>query len=207
MTEPDFEDHQRRLDAWRRLTPGAALTLVKVAPDGVEAARYAGEVVAVHEPEQWVVIRAAWNYKLLTLDRLSFHPGDILLEWFSPVQPFNAFGVYSPHGLFRGWYANVTFPAYLEAPSEVGDPPSLIWHDLYLDLVGLPNGDFTIRDEDELSAARLEIDDPALHERIGAAIAELERRFRGDVVPFADPSASFARLALGDQHPNSAVAK
>ena len=56
-------------------------------------------------------------------------------------------------GDFKGWYANVTHPAHL-VPSA--DPPVLIWHDLYVDLVGLPNKTYTIRDDDELEASNLD---------------------------------------------------
>lgn len=205
MTEPVAEELQRRLDSWSRLPSGAALTLVKVAPDGSEAARYDGTVVALLEPEMWMVIRAVWTYQKVNLNGLPFCPGDVLLEWFSPIQPFNAFAVYSPEGQFRGWYANVSLPAYLQSPGKVGEPPLLIWHDLYLDLVGLPNGEFTIRDEDELFDSRLEEHDPALHGRILVAAMELERRFRGGHFPFVDPQASFARLTLGDGPADSAV--
>ncbi len=199
MTEPLSEELQRRSEAWSRLTPGTALILVKEAPDGSEVARYAGDVVALHKPEKWAVIRAAWTYQSLHLDGLWFHPADILLEWFSAVHPFNAFAIFSPAGQFRGWYANVTLPAYLEAPSENGEAIVLVWHDLYLDLIGLPNGDFVIRDEDELSTARVEERDPVLYERIRAAIGELERRFRDRRLPFVDPHDLFAGLVGGDQ--------
>ncbi len=110
-------------------------------------------------------------------------PETILLEWFSPRHPFNAFAVFSPEERFKGWYANVTHPARLDVAA---DPPVLIWHDLFLDLVGLPDGSFTLRDDDELLASGLANADPELHARILEAQSELIRRFEHRLPPFAD---------------------
>ena len=70
-----------------------------------------------------------------------------------------AFAVFSPQDHFKGWYANVAHPALLDATI---DPPVLFWHDLYLDLVGLPDGSFTVRDDDELLASGLADANPEL---------------------------------------------
>lgn len=165
---------------WDELTPGAVLTVVKLAPDGSEAARYPGEVVAVSR-DDWLAVRATWTYDHLALDGLEFHPGDTLLEWFSPTHPFNAFAVHAPDGRLRGWYGNVTLPARLDTRQN---PLLLLWHDLYLDLIGLPDGTFTIRDEDELRDSGLRARDPALCERIVEARDELVRRFQSGLPPF-----------------------
>lgn len=167
--------------SWSRLAPGQAVTVIKLAPDGKEAARYPGEVVALYLSERWIVVRATWTYRQVDLDGLSFVPGDELLEWFSPDHPFNAFAVISPGGDLRGWYANVTYPTRLD---DSESPPLLVWHDLYLDLVGLPNGTVTLRDEDELLASRLRERDPQLYRRIIGASAELSRRFELGLPPF-----------------------
>jgi hypothetical protein len=140
--------------------------------------------VASVDEGRWVVVRATWTYQVVELDGLAFHPGDVLLEWFSPDHTFNAFAVFSTARELRGWYANVTKPAYLEPENADGDPPVLVWHDLYLDLVGLPNGTFAIRDEDELEASSLQDRDPALYQEIGLAGQELARRFVRSLLPF-----------------------
>jgi uncharacterized protein DUF402 len=158
------------------------VTVIKLAPDGKEAARYPGEVVAFYQSEHWIVVRATWTYRQVDLDGLSFMPGDELLEWFSPDHPFNAFAVNSPGGDLRGWYANVTYPTRLDDSTS---PPLLVWHDLYLDLVGLPDGTVTLRDEDELLASGLRETDPQLYKRITEASAELSRRFELGLPPFA----------------------
>jgi hypothetical protein len=148
--------------AWSTLTVGRQLTIVKLAPDGSEAARYSGEVVAVEPDGAWVVVRARWALPTITLDGLCFEPGDQLLEWFSPHHPFNAFALLAPEGALKGWYANVTQPARLDTSQP---PPVLTWHDLYVDLVGFPNGRFTMRDDDELRASGLQGRDPRLYQR------------------------------------------
>ena len=182
MTVRDEEQRQRASAIWSSLIPGTALTVVKLAPDGSEAARYHGEV-AGHREDSWLLIQATWTNRTIELEGLSFCPGDQLLEWFSSSDPFNAFAVFSPQDNFKGWYANVAHPARLDA---TGNPPVLFWHDLYLDLIGLPDGSFTLRDEDELLASGLADADPELHARILEARRELIRRFQGRLPPFAD---------------------
>jgi hypothetical protein len=158
---------------------------VKLAPDGSEAARYRGKVVG-HHRDSWVLVQATWTNRTIELGGLSFCPGDILLEWFSPRHLFNAFAVFSPGAKLKGWYANVTHPARLDVAT---DPAVLIWHDLFLDLVGLPDGSFTLRDDDELLASGMADTDPALHARILAARSELIQRFERRRPPFTDVSA------------------
>ena len=178
------------------LPPGAELTIVKLAPDGREAARYTVEVVGYHE-DSWMLVRATWTYRTVDIGEFSFCPGDSLLEWFSPLYPFNAFAVFSPNHRLKGWYANVTQPARLDIAA---DPPILIWHDLFLDLVGLPDGSFTLHDDDELLASGIANADPDLHARILDARAELIRRFQCRLPPFADPPAATPSQAHHQQN-------
>jgi uncharacterized protein len=189
VTDRDREQHELTTGAWSSLPLGADLTVVKLAPDGSEAARYQGEVVG-HYPESWVLVLATWSNRTINLGGLSFCPGDTLLEWFSPRHPFNAFAVFSPADQLKGWYANVTHPARLDAGQ---DPPILIWHDLFLDLVGLADGSFTIRDEDELLASGLPHAEPELYARIREAQSELVRRFEHRLPPFANAPTITAR--------------
>ena len=170
--------------AWSSLLPGAELVVVKLAPDGSEAALYQAEVVG-HYPDSWALVLATWTNPTIDLEGLSFCPGDRLLEWFSPRHPFNAFAIFSPADRLKGWYANVTHPTQLDATQ---DPPVLIWHDLFVDLVGLPDGSFTVRDEDELLASGLTDAEPELYARILEAQSELIRRFEHRLPPFANLS-------------------
>jgi uncharacterized protein len=182
VTDRELEENQLTTPMWPSLPPGTELIIVKLAPDGSEAARYQGEVVG-HCRDSWVLVLATWTHPTIDLGGLSFCPGDKLLEWFSPRQPFNAFAVFSPADWLKGWYANVTHPARIDTTQ---DPPVLIWHDLFLDLVGLLDGSFTVRDEDELLASGLSHAEPELYARILEAQSELIRRFEHGLPPFAD---------------------
>ena len=168
-------------DAWLRLVPGQAIHIRKRHPDGSEATTYPGVVMDIELPAPWVGIRAKWTRDVIVLDGLAFTPGDTLHEYFSPEHPFNVFTVIAPDGRTRGWYANVTYPATLQTETE---PWSLTWHDLFIDLVGLPDGNYVVRDEDELAEAQLEATDPALYGMIVAARDEMIERFTRRGAPF-----------------------
>ena len=83
VTDRDPERPQLATAAWSSLLPGAELAIVKLAPDGSEAARYRGEVVG-HRHDSWVLVLATWTNRTIEIGGLSFCPGDNLLEWFSP---------------------------------------------------------------------------------------------------------------------------
>ncbi|MCA9880619.1 MAG: YgaC family protein [Thermomicrobiales bacterium] len=171
-------------DQWERLTPGQRLSVVKLTPEGDEVTRYPATAIGHSASDDWLIVRAVWTHHRIELDGLVFAPGDALIEWFSPVLPFNAFAVLSPADELRGWYANVTFPAYL-APAEEGPgSPTLVWRDLYLDVIGLPDGRSFLCDEDELAASGLATTNPLLHAEIQAAAEDLRRRFRDGSLPF-----------------------
>lgn len=174
--------HEAR-EVWQHLGLGQAITVIKLNPEGAEATRYSAVMVERAPEDDWIALRAIWTYERVEIDGLVFNPGDELVEWFSPMQPFNAFAVLSPAGALRGWYANVTYPAYLEPPGA-GNPLTLFWHDLYLDLVGLPDDSFVTRDEDELAESGLEARNPSLHREILAAADELARRYMSRQLPF-----------------------
>ena len=172
-----------RAAAWPDLLPGTRLQIVKLAPDGTVAARDPGEVIEAGAPPPWVAVRATWVSRPHNLDGLLFIAGDRLHEFFSPAHPFNVFSVFAPDGALRGWYANVTYPALLDPTT---DPPTLTWHDLYLDVVALPDGTTVVRDEDELAEADLASSDPDLHAAILAARDDLLARWRNRAFPFPE---------------------
>jgi uncharacterized protein len=193
VTDRGLVGNQLPAATWASLLPGAELTIVKLAPDGSEAARYQGEVVGRCR-DSWLLVLATWVNRTIDIGGLSFCPGDNLLEWFSPRHSFNAFAVFSPSDRLKGWYANVTHPARLDATQ---DPPVLIWHDLFVDLVGLADGSFAVRDEDELLASGLSHAEPELYARILEAQSELIRRFEHRLPPFAQ---SPTLTALGNRY-------
>ncbi len=123
--------------SWPAVPTGAQLKVVKLAPDGATAATYPATSMATAAPAPWIALSAVWTHGFVDLDGLRFVPGDQLVEYFSPRDPYNAFVVYAPDGALRGWYANVTYPAALERRDGRW---TLTWHDLYVDLVMLPDG-------------------------------------------------------------------
>jgi hypothetical protein len=170
---------------WPVLLDGTDLRIVKLAPDGREVTSYPGRVMECDRPAQWVVARAEWVLKTIELDGLRFVPGDRLHEFFSPAHPFNVFSIWSPYGALRGWYANVTQPARLD---PLTDPITLYWHDLYIDVIALPDGTVTVRDEDELIEAGMASSDPDLHALILLARDDLLRLFADRAFPFHESS-------------------
>ena len=163
------------------MSPGDVLSVVKLAPDGTEVARYPGTVVTRPGAGGWVEVQAVWTYGRIDVDGLIFEPGDELHEWFSPSADFNAFALHAPTEAFKGWYANVTYPARLDIETV---PPTLAWHDLYVDVIVLPDGTTTVCDEDELAASGIASRDPRLHRRILRARDEILRRHDHRLTPF-----------------------
>lgn len=166
---------------WPALAVGTRLIVVKLVPEGHEKARYRGTVIEAGAPHPWVAVETVWTLRPYDLDGLLLLPGDTLYEFFSPVDWFNAFSVFAPDGTLRGWYGNVAYPARLEPTTE---PMTLTWHDLYLDVVALPDGTVVVRDEDELAEANLYIADRSLYVRILEAKVELLRRCDARISPF-----------------------
>jgi predicted RNA-binding protein associated with RNAse of E/G family len=166
---------------WPDLHPGTELRIVKLAPDGHEVTSYTGYVFDADAPKPWIATRAEWTTRLVELDGLQFVPGDRLHEFFSPEDPFNVFSIWTPDGLLRGWYANVTHPSWLDPTTQ---PISMYWHDLYIDVIALPDNTVAVRDEDELDASGLVSSDPKLGAMIIEARDELLRRFERRDFPF-----------------------
>lgn len=154
---------------WHELVPGTDVTIVKRRIDGSEAARYPARVAHDPSPAPWRTLIATWVLPETTQGTLTFSPGDILHERFSPEHPYDAFGAVSPDGRFKGWYANVTWPAFLE---RTPDGLELTWQDLYLDLV-VTDDDVSVLDEDELAAAPLAASHPRLVDGINGVLDDL----------------------------------
>ncbi len=147
-----FTPDPRSVARLTRFTPGTSLTIVKRAPSGVETARYPAVVVESSAPEPWIEVEAVWTRDRVEVGGLEFEPGDTLREFFSAEHPFNAFAVFAPGGEHRGWYGNVTYPAFFDT---VDGEDVLVWHDLYLDVVMLPDGATHLLDDDELAGSGL----------------------------------------------------
>jgi len=162
------------------LAPGTDLTIVKLTPDGREAARYPGH--ALSGPEDWVIARAYWVFERKDLGYLVFDPRDVFVEYFSLTRPYNAFALFTEDDRFKGWYCNVTYPSWIE-------DGTVYWQDLYIDVVVYPDGRLLTLDEDELDRAGLASRDPALYQMILSARDELIERARTRAFPFSEAPA------------------
>jgi protein associated with RNAse G/E len=151
--------------------------VVKLRPDGTPAARY--PATEVDAPPGWIAVRAVWGYGRVDIGHFTFEPGDILLEYFSLERPYNAFATFRPTGELAGWYSNVTYP------TEVTDD-EIRWHDLWVDVLLLPDGEVVVLDEDELGEAGVAESDPALHRMILDARDEVIRLIGDTAYPFSE---------------------
>ncbi|MDQ2683210.1 MAG: DUF402 domain-containing protein [Chloroflexota bacterium] len=171
------------LDYPRTAPGGTWVDVIKLRHDGVEATRYRAVVIDEVIPAPWMAVRAEWVFRRVESHGLVFEPGDSLVEYFSPEHPYDCFRVEGPDGAVRGWYANVTYPTTIRTEPE----PTIIWQDLYLDVIKLANGRVLLCDEDELAESGLRTADSALHEQIVATAAELVRLAEESRFPFHTP--------------------
>jgi hypothetical protein len=158
---------------------GEEFEIVKLAPDGSRAASYSGTLL--DSPPGWVVARATWRFRRMELGYMTFAPGDYLYEYFSTVQPFNAFVLFSPEDEFKGWYCNITHPTTVEHRT-------IYWHDLYIDVIQKADGTILVLDEDELEESGLERNDPDLHSMIVETRDLVVEKMRTQQYPFSDIS-------------------
>ncbi|MCC6705392.1 MAG: DUF402 domain-containing protein [Thermomicrobiales bacterium] len=173
LTHPPIGEAQ----TWPDLPIGTTLDVIKVGFDGSIKARYPGTLVDAGAPAPWVAVECHWTLPSGESGGLHLVTGDTLIEFYSPEHPYNAFRIHAPDGTLRGWYANVTYPTVVEGTT-------LAWHDLWLDLIVLADGSFTVEDHDELEEAGIAESDPALHAAIVSACDELVRLATDRAFPF-----------------------
>lgn len=113
--------------------------------------QYQGEVV--ERGESWVCLRAVFERKPANLGFVTFHPGDVFIEWFFADRWYNIFQVHQGNSpLLRGWYCNITRPARIDDGIVTAD-------DLELDVFVMPNGAIILMDEDEFEALDLSVEE------------------------------------------------
>ena len=176
LSHPPIDQLQR----WPDLPGGTVLDVLKIDFDGEIKTRYPGKVVDAGQPAPWVAVECQWVLPDAEADGLWLIKGDTLLEFFSPEHPFNVFRIHAPDGALRGWYANVTYPTVVEGTT-------LAWHDLWLDLIVLPDGTIVVRDQDELEESGIERTDPHLHAAVMTACDDLVRLAEARAFPFNLP--------------------
>jgi hypothetical protein len=129
------------------------LTLTKIGHDGLSRLTYSGELI--HSDATVWIARCVWD----GADGVAIGPehlnhGDLMLEYYYPAQWFNILAVYEPAGRLKGWYCNIAYPPKLESDT-------IVWHDLALDLMVLPDGACHLLDEDEFAEMDLSAVDRA----------------------------------------------
>jgi nicotinamide-nucleotide amidase len=141
---------------------------------GVEKARYDGDILS--RDDHSVVIRAMWTRPTVNLGFVTFERGDVFRETFYNDRWYNVFEVFTPAGIRKGWYADITRPARFTAEQ-------LEWEDLLLDIWMAPDGSMQVLDEDEFAVAAPELPE-AEHlialQTLDVLRAELLRRWRAD---------------------------
>lgn len=170
-----------REDHWRELAPGTTVAMLKRNIYGEDRARYPGVIQKTLADDPWVEIEAVWRTPKNDQGLISFEPGDIIREFFSWRHPYNVFSVFTPEGMHKGWYANVTYPSFIEMRD---DQPVLVWHDLLLDVVADADGNPEKLDDDELADSGLAETNPDLYRRIIEARDEILVQLRDRTGPF-----------------------
>lgn len=169
------------LDLWPELRAGLDIQIEKHFPEpGREPIRYDATVLQTSMPEPWVECRGIWTFDTVDVSGLVFERGGELREFFSPRHPFNVFAVYGASGNLNGWYANLTRTARLYRD---GETLILAWPDLVLDVVMLPDGSYSLLDEDEIEATGLRETSPWLVDQMFSARDALLRMLENGFFP------------------------
>ncbi|MBZ0278651.1 MAG: DUF402 domain-containing protein, partial [Anaerolineae bacterium] len=131
---------------------------------GAVVFEYTGDIL--ESGPGWVSLRAIFQRPEIDLGFATFRPGDVFIEWFYTDRWYNVFQVQDGESArIKGWYCNITRPAYIEEGLVRAD-------DLALDVFVRLNGQMILLDEDEFSALDL-----PTHERMAALRAvEMIRR-------------------------------
>ncbi len=138
---------------------------------GARTISYDGDVMT--QDERHLIARAVWRFPTQTLPYATLTYGDVFEEAFYFDRWYNVFEIRAASGTLKGWYANVTRPALLNADG-------VIWEDLYLDLWMSPNGHVQVLDQDEFDAAAhlTPLDRAAALGALREAEHELRQRWR-----------------------------
>ena len=152
------------------------IRVTKHASDGRPPYTY--DATLLERRGSWIVVEANWPMHEVVAGPISFKPGDVLIEFFSTEERFNAFLIKRQAIGVAGWYCNITHPARI-------DGRHLHWYDLFLDVIIDETGRIHIEDEDELEAAGLHDSDSELYRSIIDAKDRLLSLIENDEYPFS----------------------
>ena len=143
------------------------ITVVKLDPTGKETWRYQGRIL--RQEGSRILLEAFFNREDMLFHGMPLCKGDRFVETYYTDRWYNFYEIHSrADDSLRGWYCNVSLPAYLE-----GD--TLYYTDLALDLLVFPDGRQIVLDEDEFD--RLDLTQQ-VREQALAALSELQALFK-----------------------------
>lgn len=145
---------------------------------GREVWTYTGNVLQ-RSPSS-VTLEAIFDREDDDLESLRLRRGDRFVETFYADRWYNVFAVHDVDtGALKGWYGNVTRPAYL------GDE-DIYAEDLALDVVVSREGTIRLRDEDEYASLAIS---EAERQEVRLAVAELRDLAERGAAPFGQGAA------------------
>jgi predicted RNA-binding protein associated with RNAse of E/G family len=137
---------------------------------------YEGAIL-VEEPGH-MLVHARWQRGAMDLGYVVFEPGDHFYEHYYTERWYNIFEVRSAAGELKGWYCNITRPAYFAGDVVTSE-------DLELDLFVAPDRQQMLRlDLEEFEALALDVREPEAYDAAWQALQELEAMARSGVPPF-----------------------
>ena len=123
-----------------------------------------------------VIVEAHFNLDGRDVGGMWLARGDRFVETYYADRWYNVFAIYDGEkGRFKGWYANITRPAQIEAADLYAD-------DLALDMLVFPEGRLRVLDEDEFEA--LALSEGERGEAL-AALEQLKRLAENHQAPFS----------------------
>jgi protein associated with RNAse G/E len=122
-------------------TPSTRVTIHKLNADGKELWCYEGLVL--EHNQILITLEARFDRDDVDIEDLQLRRGDRFVETFYFDRWYNVFEIYQEEtNLFKGWYCNITRPAWL-------DGIHLFAEDLGLDLIVMPDRRMTVVDQDD----------------------------------------------------------
>jgi protein associated with RNAse G/E len=123
------------------------VTVHKLNPQGEELWRYEG--IVLRQDTSSLTLEAHYDHEEEDFHGLTLGRGDRFVETHYSDRWYNVFAVFDANtDQLKGWYCNIVRPATLERGH--------VWSvDLALDLVVLPDGKWTVLDEDEFAALKM----------------------------------------------------
>lgn len=142
--------------------PPTAVLIHKLDVHGNELWRYEG--IVLDQDKAKITLDAQFDREDVDLEGLQLRRGDRFVETFYFDRWYNIFEIYEQTtNTFKGWYCNITRPAWL-------DGLKLFAEDLALDLIVLPDRKISVVDQDEFDALNMPAVDRA---KAREALAEL----------------------------------